>query len=83
MSSSITRVWTYYGKMMKETIEGGTPDSGQGSGHVSDGKYVEGKVKEQEESDRKAGKRKTDIREFCFLNLEGEHKVLVKTILVL
>lgn len=31
-------------KMMKESIEGGIPDCGQRSGHVSDGKYVYGKV---------------------------------------
>lgn len=40
-------------------------------------------VKEQEESDRKDKKRKTDIGELCILNLEGEQKVFVKTILVL
>lgn len=55
----------------------------QDSKHISGGKHVHGKVKEQEESEKEVRSGKADSCESCFLNFEGEHKVLVKTIFVL
>lgn len=55
----------------------------QDSEHISGGKHVHRKVKEQEESEKEVRSGKADSCESCFLNLEGEQKVLVKTILVL
>ena len=48
----------YYGKMMKEAIEGSIHDLCPNSEHISSGKYVDEKVKEQEESEREARKEK-------------------------
>lgn len=83
MSPTITRIRICYSKMMRGNNRGRQCWLCQDSEHISDGKYVDGKVKEQEESEKEARNRKADSWESCFLNLEGEHKVLVKTILVL
>lgn len=48
----------------------------QDSEHISDGKHVSRKVKEQVESEREVRRGKADNWESSFLNLEGEHKVL-------
>lgn len=83
---SIARDWIcLWQRQEEETSWGGGRRAGlcQDPEHISGGKHVHGKVKEQEESEKEVRSGKADSCESCFLNLEGEHKVLVKTILVL